>query len=509
MNNFRNIKANTYITNKIIKKIQGGGAFFTNRIAQKCLSVALILALAVGMMPGEPGRAQVETQIATSHKMFATTEELKNPEIFSLAEGNDDKVGRIRFGKMTNWLIAGWDTAPNSGQPGLVLFSENVLIPSCQFQTSTVNQPYIAPAGSGYGDTVTTQTVYKHHYGASKFRVQLNDLFAGSDLFTDKEKAHTLPSTVTTKDPRNKVDYTTSDTLYALLAPGNKYGAECTKIAAGEADNLIIDNAVWPIDYSWLRSCSNFNTVLCIRNSRDIYFADVSESHAAIAAFKLNMGSVIFASAASALQSAEKFSPIANNTAMGLRLNGSTELAGANVTANGAKLTYTAPANSRLMVIAVTEDGSTYQFSKSIDAAVTKATLNLAKIAGDLKGKTVAVKAWIEKDAAGQLTYATEPISFLIELKLPTPTINDFVYIGPSSWIYDGTPKAVTVVTKPGINGMGAITIKYYIVYSDGTKTLLSSPPTVASPDGAHYEFWFDVAEGSGYTAKTGLPVVL
>ncbi len=97
-------------------------------------------------------------------------------------------------------------------------------------------------------------------------------------------------------------------------------------------------------------------------------------------------------------------------------------------------------------------------------------------------------------------------VNFIIK-KIPEPS--DFVFTGPSSWIYDGTPKAVTVEPKPGITGMGAITIKYYIVYSDGTKTLLSGPPTVASPDGAHYEIWFDVAEGTEFTAKTDLPVVL
>lgn len=96
---------------------------------------------------------------------------------------------------------------------------------------------------------------------------------------------------------------------------------------------------------------------------------------------------------------------------MALRLDGTAELAGAEVTSNGTKLTYSAPADSRLMVVATTSDGKTYQFSHSIATAVADETLDLLDVAGDILGETVLAKVWIEKDAEGQLTYATEPIS--------------------------------------------------------------------------------------------------
>lgn len=54
-----------YIIDKIIKKFHGGGAFCTNRIAQKCLSVAVSLALAVGMVLGRQVQA-VEPTVFTA-----------------------------------------------------------------------------------------------------------------------------------------------------------------------------------------------------------------------------------------------------------------------------------------------------------------------------------------------------------------------------------------------------------------------------------------------------------
>lgn len=193
-------------------------------------------------------------QIAIPYKMFATTEELANPEIFNLSEGSDNKVGRIRFGKMTNWLIAGWDTSPNTGIPGLVVYSENGLISKCQFQTSRSNQIYEAPAGTGYGNVATAQTVYANHYGASNLNAQLNALFEGPDLFTDTEKSYTLPSTITTLDMKNNIYYTITGTLYTPLSPGNVYGADVIEIAVGETDydwqeklgkRLLLDAFAW------------------------------------------------------------------------------------------------------------------------------------------------------------------------------------------------------------------------------------------------------------------------
>lgn len=446
-------------------------------------------------------------QIAISHKMFATTEELKNPAIFSLAEETDDKVGRIRFGNATNWLIVGWDTSPNTGIPGLVVYSENGLISKCQFQTSRNNQSYEAPAETGYGNAATTQTVYANHYGASNLNAQLNALFEGSDLFTDKEKSYTLPSTITTLDIKNNIYYTITGTLYTPLSLGNVYGPDVIKIAVGETDNLVIDRRNWVSNYSWTRSPGDNHSDYVLGASRgsSVGYFSVRDNDAAAGVFKLNMDSVIFASAASALQSAEKFSPIANNTGMGLRLNGSTELAGANVTANGAKLTYTAPANSRLMVIAATEDGSTYQFSKSIDAAVTNANFNLVSVAGDLLNKTAVARAWIEKDFSGQLTYATEPISFSAEFTLPTPPREFFKCssTSPLKKEYDGQ-KYELIVTSD-VPGVGKITVNYLKVNEDGTTTPLTEAPT--SP--GKYRATFDVEQGTIYGAVKGYPVCI
>lgn len=121
--------------------------------AQKLLSIVVSLSLMAGMV--SMGRrnfvaeAEALGSVAIPHKLFATVEDLKNGEIFSLAEENDDKVGRVVFGTRPNpvkyyyedsstgheepegpmtWLIAGWDAAQKSDKPGLVLYSEKPMI---------------------------------------------------------------------------------------------------------------------------------------------------------------------------------------------------------------------------------------------------------------------------------------------------------------------------------------------------------------------------------------------
>lgn len=199
------------------------------------------------------------------------------------------------------------------------------------------------------------------------------------------------------------------DTLYAL---GSRYDdPDDPTVAAGETKNLIID-PTYCEGSSWLRSPTRGGadgSVVKVFQKGHVVNADVDANNvAAEPAFKLDLDSIIFASAATA-DSGEQFSQIASDVPMYLRLDGSTELAGAAVAANGTQLTYTAPAGSRLMVIATTEDGATYQFSHNVDTGVTDETLDLVEVAGELEGKTVTAKAWIEKDADGQLTYATNP----------------------------------------------------------------------------------------------------
>lgn len=205
------------------------------------------------------------------------------------------------------------------------------------------------------------------------------------------------------------------DTLYAL---GSRYDdPDDPTVAAGETKNLIID-PTYCEGSSWLRSPTRGGadgSVVKVFQKGHVVNADVDANNvAAEPTFKLDLDSIIFASAANISQSAEtstgeKFSKIETNTPMTLYMDGRTELAGEVVEVNGTNLKYSAQAGNRLMVIATTEDGETYHFSHNINVEATNETLDLVDVAGEFEGKTVTVKAWIEKDADGQLTYATNP----------------------------------------------------------------------------------------------------
>lgn len=85
-------------------------------------------------------------------------------------------------------------------------------------------------------------------------------------------------------------------------------------------------------------------------------------------------------------------------------------------------------------------------------------------------------------------------VNFIIK-KIPEPS--DFVFTGPSSLEYDGKGKAITIEPKPGITGMGAVTVKYYKVNADGSETELEGPPI----DVGKYRAKIHVDEGNAYNA--------
>ena len=368
------------------------------------------------------------------------------PEVVKYYSDMGNTAHEVAAGAMT-WLLVGSEDGNSA-----VLYSEKPMISANQlkypdnnyyeptqgetdsrFQIDTSNKKYTPETDSGYPSTAEL-SVYPNHWGVSNLRGQLNALFNSSNWFTTGEKAYMAQSKITTSDQKNKdtggnyIDYTTLDVLYAPRLKSSDYNyPNNTAVTAGESDSFMVNKAYWE-GYSWLRSPypnGTYHALVAVPGG-DVYYSSALDTEpAVVAAFKLDVQPFSFLSAASSVaitRSSEAFAPIAVDTPMALRLDGTAELAGAKVTSNGTKLTYSAPADSRLMVIATTNDGKTYQFSHSIATAAADATLDLFDVAGDLLGETVVAKAWIEKDAEGQLTYATEPISLsetLVKIEEP------------------------------------------------------------------------------------------
>lgn len=72
------------------------------------------------------------------------------------------------------------------------------------------------------------------------------------------------------------------------------------------------------------------------------------------------------------------------------------------------------------------------------------------------------------------------------------PTASDFTFTAPSPLTYDGNAKTATVEPNTGINGMGAVTVKYF---KNGAET--------EPKDAGDYTVKVSVAEGANYNATT------
>lgn len=72
------------------------------------------------------------------------------------------------------------------------------------------------------------------------------------------------------------------------------------------------------------------------------------------------------------------------------------------------------------------------------------------------------------------------------------PKVSDFTFAAPSPLTYDGNAKTATVEPNTGINGMGAVTVKYF---KNGAET--------EPKDAGDYTVKVSVAEGANYNATT------
>ena len=88
---------------------------------------------------------------------------------------------------------------------------------------------------------------------------------------------------------------------------------------------------------------------------------------------------------------------------------------------------------------------------------------------------------------------ATASVTY--EITKATPQASDFLITPPNNLVYDGNAKTATVTTQSGINGMGAVTVKYF---KGGAET--------EPKDAGDYTVKVSVAEGgTNYNAATDL----
>ena len=101
------------------------------------------------------------------------------------------------------------------------------------------------------------------------------------------------------------------------------------------------------------------------------------------------------------------------------------------------------------------------------------------------------------------ITYEGLTDTFDIEVMKKDPSKNDLV-VTPVTAIYDGTPKAVNVNPKDGIEGLGeVVSIKYCQLVEGAEQSALEGTPTNAG----EYKIRVSLAEGEKYKSRNGFEV--
>lgn len=256
--------------------------------------------------------------------VFATKEQLMDGTFAPDSDGVAKNIGKIVFGinaaNITQeWYILGKDTGVSGDNT--IIFAASPIAILQKFSSDTSTKTYNYEAGTGYGDSAGSTTVYANHYGASDLRVVLQGMATNTYYFTTAEQGLMNATTVTTKDTNKSVTYTTTDKLYALLADNSSP----TTIKAGTSDSTVLAmNSYWSSgERFWLRSPDDRHDYEALLALSGKFFANdsVENLRAVQPASNLNLNNVLFASAAKEGSSGA----LESNAAMYLRFDGSNE----------------------------------------------------------------------------------------------------------------------------------------------------------------------------------------
>lgn len=310
---------------------------------------ALILAFTMmaGLVTAMPGNI-VNVKAATvepSVTAYATKDQLNGTIFTPNSAGKSDTIAKLVFGKNNSgnpqeWYILGHDSEV-SGE-NTILFAAGP-IKECKFadveRPSRVKEITISEIPSDdiraslrgsytYTNGQKYDIVYLNHYGISTLRAELMALAQDERYFTVTEQSMMNITSVSTSDKKNSVDYTTKDKLYALYKSfgGNLY---LKKSGISVSYDTYWSMAKIGEHRFWLRmpvdndSLPYWASSLYTRNSIQSS-SEVNASCCVQPATNLILTDVLFASAAKAPSSGTvEAGPIAEGTAMTLRLNGS------------------------------------------------------------------------------------------------------------------------------------------------------------------------------------------
>lgn len=419
---------------------------------KKGMAFVLSLAMVVGLVPAMSGGANT-VQAATgegtqpSVTAFATKDQLMGDTFKPDADGNATTIGKLVFGKKSDgttaqeWYILGKDTGVSGDNT--IIFAASPIATGQKFNSNTNSKIYNYEANAGYGDNLGNIEVYPNHYGASDLRVALQGMATNTSYFTTAEQGLMNPTTVTTKDTKNKdssgndLTYTTTDKLYALAADVH---IDRTIKAGSDNSTVIAMSSYWRNgDRLWLRSPSgDINSYALLSCPGRYVLRDyVNGDHAVQPASNLNLSSVLFASAATAASSdTAKSGTIASGTAMTLRLDGTGKNIGTvtyNTTTGDIKVVRGDTSQPVALVVQGNNGTNDWFYSKQITGTE---AINVSAIESEsYTPKSIdlsACKIWLETtDSTENLTYAvnateaaTSNITSVAITDIDTPAAN-------------------------------------------------------------------------------------
>ena len=251
---------------------------------------------------------------------YATKEQLMDGTFAPDSSGIPANIGKLVFGNI-EWYILGKDSEVSGGTDNTVIFAA-IPIMRMAFEDKWENKTFASNFGVYASDP---SEVYPNHYGASDLRVTLNNMVNGvnTTYFTLTEQGLMNATTVTTYDTLNKVNYTTTDKLYALTTDGG-VGSRIIKAGSNNQKTLARDS-YWKIGTGfWLRSPdTDWRNALFAAPGYGARKDSVGISTTAVQpASNLNLSSVLFASS-SPSSGVALAGTITSGTAMTLRLDGS------------------------------------------------------------------------------------------------------------------------------------------------------------------------------------------
>lgn len=343
------------------------------RRKKKGMAVLLASFVIFGMLQVIPESVLV-TQAAEGNTPSVTTYATKIELMNSFQQdGNNPIIGKIAFGKDSNgnlleWYVLGLDNGVKGDN--VSIFAES---PITTGQTFEADGSVVKDFHEGEGVYITNPSqINPNHYGASDFRRALQNLATDTRYFTTQEQSLMQATTITNYDTFNKVEYITTDVLYALK--GDDSGD--TRLWAGSNNDKILPLSIyWSGGESfWLRPPNNntYVSAFYVDPSYEMIRSVCVDLEGAVRpASNLNLSSVIFASAATVASDVEVSGTIAENTPMTLRLDGSNTSIGTVVYDSTQGILITEKSSSAIGTVAIVvqgnDGGNNWYYSKVVN----------------------------------------------------------------------------------------------------------------------------------------------